>query len=102
MTVKVIIDENTNYKTKKYNGECLTFESTGWWGNGPVSFRREVFDNPDYGYDNWSMNTVSGGQNKVDVLVQIRELREMLNVAEARILETRAIEQETDGMELVG
>lgn len=94
MTITIMHEQNENRRTGENVGETIYFESTGWWGGGPVAFRRE--------YDTWSMSTSSGGQNSVDVLDQIRQMKEMLEYAESTILESRAIEQEHDGMEIVG
>ena len=47
------------------------------------------------------MSTCSGGQNDGDVIDKIRELRAILDDAEEHILSSRAIEQESDGMEIV-
>ena len=94
------ITEKYHHSTKEYRGECISFKTTGWWGTGPISFRREFI--PDLNIDRWEMSTVSGGQNDVDVLVKIRELRAILNAAEDRIMETRRpVVQEHDGMELI-
>ena len=93
MTIKVIHEQQENRRTGENVGETIYFESSGWWGNGPIALRRE--------YDTWSMSTTSGGQNKVDVLDKIREMKEMLKYAESTILESRIIEQEHNGMELI-
>lgn len=93
MTIKVIHEQQENRRTGENVGETIYFESSGWWGTGPIALRRE--------YDTWSMSTTSGGQNKVDVLDQIREMKEMLKYAESTILESRIIEQEHNGMELI-
>ena len=94
MTIQVMHEQKENRRTGVNVGETIYFESKGWWGSGPVSFRRE--------YDTWSMSTSSGGQNQVDVLDQIREMKAMLEYAESVILESRAPAQEYDGMEIVG
>lgn len=93
MSIKVMHDQKENRRTGANVGETIYFESKGWWGSGPISFRRE--------YDTWSMSTTSGGQNQVDVLDQIREMKAMLDYAESAILESRAVEQEYDGLEIV-
>ena len=83
----------------KYAGETLSYETRGWWSGSPVSFNREY--DKEHGVDEWKMSTSSGGQNDVDVLDKIRELQSILSDAESRILETRTIEQEIDGMEII-
>ena len=83
----------------KYVGETLSYETRGWWAGSPVSFNREY--DKEHGVDEWKMSTSSGGQNDVDVLDKIRELQSILRDAESRILETRTIEQEIDGMEII-
>ena len=90
MTIQVMHEQKENRRTGENVGETIYFESSGWWGSGPVAFRRE--------YDNWSMSTTSGGSNSVDVLDQIREMKAMLEYAESAILEQRAVSQEHDGM----
>ena len=93
MTIKVIRDQKEDLRTGASTDELISFQSNGWWGDGPISFKRE--------YDEWKMSTTSGGQNKVDVLDQIRDMKAMLEYAESAILEQRSIEQECDGMEIV-
>lgn len=93
MTIKVIRDQKEGYRTGSNVGELISFKSNGWWGDAPISFRRE--------YDKWKMSTTSGGQNKVDVLDQIRDMKAMLEYAESAILEQRSVEQEYDGLEIV-
>lgn len=93
MTIKIMHEQREHRRTGENVGETIYFESSGWWGSGPVAFRRE--------YDTWDMSTSSGGQNRVDVLDQIREMKAMLEYAESAILESRAVRQEHDGMELV-
>lgn len=84
MTIQIMHEQKENRRTGENVGETIYFESSGWWGDGPVAFRRE--------YNNWSMSTSSGGQNSVDVLDQIREMKEMLYYAEAAILQQRGME----------
>ena len=84
MTIQVMHEQKENRRTGENVGETIYFESSGWWGSGPVAFRRE--------YDNWSMSTTSGGSNSVDVLDQIREMKEMLEYAEKAIVEQRSME----------
>ena len=84
MTIQIMHEQKENRRTGENVGETIYFESSGWWGSGPVAFRRE--------YDKWSMSTSSGGQNSVDVLDQIREMKAMLNYAEKAIVEQRAME----------
>ena len=94
MTIKVIREQKESYRTGSNIGELISFQSNGWWGDGPISFERE--------YNKWKMSTTSGGQNKVDVLDQIRDMKAMLEYAESAILEQRSVKQEHDGMEIVG
>ena len=82
MTIQIMHEQKENRRTNV--GETIYFESKGWWGGGPLSFKRE--------YDTWSMSTTSGGQNKVDVLDQIREMKAMLDYAEKAIVEQRSVE----------
>lgn len=91
--IKVIHEQLNNYRTGVNRGEVIGFNSEGWWGEGPLTFRRDDHE--------WRMSTSSGGQNSVDVMVQIREMKAMLEYAESVILESRAIEQEYDGMEII-
>jgi hypothetical protein len=84
MTIQIMHEQKENRRTGENVGETIYFESSGWWGGGPVAFRRE--------YNTWSMSTSSGGQNGVDVLDQIREMKEMLYYAEAAILQQRGME----------
>ena len=89
-----------SFRRRVYIGENISYETKGWWGNGPVSFSREY--NADFDIDNWTMSTSSGGQNDGDVIDKIRELRAILDDAEEHILSSRAgIKQEADGMEIV-
>ena len=94
MTIKVIREQKESYRTGSNIGELISFQSNGWWGDGPISFRREN--------NEWKMSTSSGGQNPVDVLDQIRDMKAMLEYAESAILEQRSVKQEHDGMEIVG
>jgi hypothetical protein len=96
MTIKTIVRKRCPQELT-YRGESISFESEGWWGN-PISFTHR-FKEGDFGYDYWKMHTTSGGMNEVDVLVQIKELREMLNVGEAHILASRS--QVEDKYEIV-
>jgi hypothetical protein len=84
MTIQIMHEQKENRRTGENVGETIYFESSGWWGSGPIAFRRE--------YDKWSMSTTSGGSNPVDVLDQIREMKEMLYYAEAAILQQRGME----------
>ena len=84
MTIQVMHEQKEHFRTGENVGETIYFESTGWWGSGPVAFRRE--------YNNWSMSTTSGGQNGVDVLEQIQQMKEMLDYAEKVIVEQRTAE----------
>jgi len=84
MTIQIMHEQQENRRTGENVGETIYFESKGWWGGGPIAFRRE--------YDKWSMSTSSGGQNSVDVLDQIREMKAMLDYAEKAIVEQRAME----------
>jgi hypothetical protein len=84
MTIQIMHEQKENRRTGENVGETIYFESSGWWGSGPIAFRRE--------YDTWSMSTTSGGSNPVDVLDQIREMKEMLYYAEAAILQQRGME----------
>jgi hypothetical protein len=94
MSIKVMHEQKENRRTGNIEGETIYFESSGWWGSGPLSFRRR--------YGSWSMSTTSGGQSQgIDVLDQIREMKAMLDYAESAILEYRAVEQEYDGLEIV-
>ena len=86
MTITVTHEQKEHFRTGENVGETIYFESNGWWGDGPVSFRRE--------YNEWRMSTSSGGQNQVDVLDQIREMKEMLEYAEKAIVEQRSMETE--------
>ena len=94
MTIKVILEQKESYRTGSNIGELISFQSNGWWGDGPISFRREN--------NEWKMSTSSGGQNPVDVLDQIRDMKAMLEYAESAILEQRSVKQEHNGMEIVG
>jgi len=93
MNIQIMHEQKENRRTGDNEGETIYFESKGWWGGGPIAFRREN--------DTWSMSTSSGGQNSVDVLDKIREMKAMLDYAESTILESRAPAQEYDGMEIV-
>ena len=91
MTITVHHEQKEHFSTGKNVGEFISFESTGWWSDGPLSFSREN--------DQWSMGTSSGGQNRIDnegneidVLDRISELRAMLDYAEKAIIEQRAKE----------
>lgn len=84
MTIQVMHEQKEHRHTGENVGETIYFESSGWWGSGPISFRREG--------SKWSMSTSSGGQNGVDVLDQIREMKEMLDYAEKTIVGQRAME----------
>jgi len=83
MSVQVTHEQKENRQGANV-GEFISFESTGWWGGSPVSFKRE--------YNTWSMSTSSGGQNQVDVLDQIRDMKAMLDYAEKVIVEQRSME----------
>lgn len=84
MAIQIFHDQKENRRTGANVGETIYFESKGWWGGGPIAFRRE--------YNTWSMSTSSGGQNQVDVLDQIREMKAMLDYAEKAIIEQRSEE----------
>ena len=85
MTIQIFHDQKENRRTGDIIGETIYFESKGWWGDGPLSFRRR--------YDSWSMSTTSGGQSQgIDVLDQIREMKAMLDYAEKAIIKQRSEE----------
>lgn len=75
MTIQVMHEQEEHRRTGENVDETIYFESTGWWGR----IRREG--------NKWSMITTSGGQNGVDVLEQIQQMKEMLEYAEKVIVE---------------